>query len=375
MTRKTAMIVAVVLAAIMLLLQREFVRGTFDPVERNFVGWLSANTGGKASLPPLTLVLYDEEALNIAGAPRMGALDAALFARAVSKLGAVAAGIEGLPGDPARMMEAAGRLRIFAGYAPESPPGTGWTPWRGVPGARWMEVPGLLGPESTRLPRGFFALPEGDAGPCFVTMAGKNSGRVVPSFLALAWSAAQQSLSENSFADGDRLGSPERWPPLDSQGRTAYFRVSPPDVLSMNELLVAAENHERGEARSPLRGHIAILARATADVARLRNGRQSEETTPSELWAEAWSALRQGRSFVLPGWWYQAALVIAGTGLAAAVAGRGWFAWAGTLFAALLGYLLCALGAFASSGLLLPFLPSAGTLTAGALLARWINRT
>jgi hypothetical protein len=362
-------------AGVSLLLQREFVRGTFDPVERAFVGWLSANTGAKNALPPLTLVLYDDEASNLAGSTRMGALDAALFARAVSKLGAAAAGVEGLPGDPSRMVEAAGRMPVFAGYAPDNPPGMGWTPCVGVPGAKWFELRGLAGPAATRIPRGFFTAPEGGSGPRRALIVARNADCVVPSFLALSWAAGQRLKTGQVFVDGNRLRAPHCSVPIDVEGKTAFFPAAPAGIISMNELLVAAEKYERGEGDSPLRGRVVVLARATADVTRLKNSPQSIAATPSELWAESWAALSRGRCFLLPGWWYQVVLVAAVAGLALALRGRTWPAMAGAGSASLLFYLLIALGAFASVGILLPFVLSAGTLVAGLLLGRLILKT
>lgn len=374
---KKSRIIAVFLVVVCIssVLQREFARGTFDPVERAFVAWLAANSSPDAALPPLTLVLYDEESSALAGVQRMGGLDAALFARAASRLGALAAGVEGLPGDPGRTIEAAGRMPLFAGYAVDDAPGTGWTPWTGAPDDRWPELSGLVGASSARFPRGFFSVPEGESGPRTVALAGRNSGRVVPSFLALAWSAAQRNRPGVPAADSGWIRLGKRKLPLDAKGAASFFPADPASVISLNELLVAAEKCERREADSPLRGQIVVLARATADIARLQNPARSEATTPPELWAQAWAALRRGRYFVPPGWWYPALLAVVATGLGAAVAGRGWAACAGAGFAVLLVYLLIALGGFASAGLLLPFVPSAGTLVIGLLSGRFILRT
>lgn len=356
------------------LLQREFARGTFDPVERAFVGWLSANSHPDAALPPLALVLYDEESSALSGAQRMGGLDAALFARAASKLGAFAAGIEGLTGDPARMIEAAGRLPLFAGYSVDDAPGTGWTPWAGAAETRWPELPGLVGPSSTRLPRGFFAAPEGSAGPCTLALVARNSGRPVPSFLALAWSVAQKNRSALPTADSGWLRLGERSLPLDANGRASFFPAEPAKIMSMNELLVATEKYEREGGAAPLRGNIVVLARATAEVARLKGSSDGVVTTPAELWARAWPALRQGRFFVLPGWLYQVVLIAVGLVLCLGSGQRCWNVLLGTSAAVLLVFLLAALGLFASYGVLLPFVPSLGTLIAAVFLGRFISR-
>lgn len=374
MRRARFIIVVVGVAVVSLLLHREFYLGTFDRVERAFVGWLAANVGAKSALPALTLVLYDNEASDLAGVPRMGALDIALFARAASKLGAAAAGVEGLSGDPSRMMEAAGRLPVFAGYPSGNPPGLGWTPWGGVPQKRWMELSGSAGPAATRLPRGFFAVPEGDAGPRSALMVARNADCVVPSFLALAWNAAQGNRSAAPVAEGNLLKSEKRQLPIDATGATSFFPLPPSGVVSMNDLLVAAEKYERHESDSPLRGQIVVLARATADIARVQSSLRGDAATPSELWAQAWAALRQGRCFVLPGWWYHIVLVAGATGLAVSVTGCKKLAALGMGGAALLVYLLLALGSFASAGLLLPFVPSVGALAIGLLSGRLVRR-
>ena len=375
MKKANLIVAAAVLFLLSSLLQREFTRGTFDPVERAFVAWLSANSNAKAAMPPLTLVLYDDEASALAGASRMGALDVTLFARAVSRLGAVAGGVEGMPGDPSRMMEAAGGMPVFAGYAPETPPGAGWTPWGGVPGARWLELRGVPGPAATRLPRGFFSAPEGDSGPCRVALSGRIADRIVPSFLALTWAAGSGLRSTIPVADGGWLKCGPRSLPLDPEGGASFFAADPARVLSMNELLVAAEKYERREEASPLRGHVVVLARATADIARLRNSPGGAAATPSELWARSWDALGKGRFFVLPGWWYQPLLAAIAVGLALGPGRRGWSACLGAGAAALLVYLLAAIGVFSSFGLLLPFVPTAGTLAAGVLSGRFIFRS
>lgn len=142
----------------------------------------------------------------------------------------------------------------------------------------------------------------------------------------------------------------------------------------MNELLVAAEKYEREGGVAPLRGHIVVLARATAEVARVKESSDSMAATPAELWAQSWHALRHGRIFLLPGWWYQVVLVAAGVGICLGSGRRGWWSLLGTVAVVVLVFLLAALGAFASSGLLLPFVPSVGTLLAAILLGRFTNR-
>lgn len=365
---------AAVLAAFSFWLQREFLRGTFDPVERRFVAWLSANTAGVSALPPLTVVLYDTEASELAGVSRMGVLDGALFARAAAKLGALAAGVEGLEGNPSRMLEAAGRMPLFGAFAADNPPGIGWTPWLGTADAGWPELPGLAGPASVRFSRGFFAPPEGSSGPRRIALIARNSAQPVPSFLALAWASAQELPPAGRSAEPRKLAGRGRFLPIDVGGSAWFFPESGTRVMSMNELLVLAEKHEREGDASPLRGGLIVLASATPDVARFKGVSDAKALTPGDLWAQSWPALRRNRFFVLPGWWYPvflsaAALLLClgpgrGSARAAVLAGA----------AVVLVFLLAAIGVFATAGLLLPFVPSVATLLGGLLLGKFFAR-
>jgi hypothetical protein len=119
-----------------------------------------------------------------------------------------------------------------------------------------------------------------------------------------------------------------------------------------------------------LRGSVVVLCRATPEVARVAAG--GAALTPAELWAQSWQALRQGRFFVLPGWWYPLLVAFAALALCIGPARRSWGAASGAGAAASLFYLLAALGAFATYGLLLPFVPSAATLIAALLLGRFL---
>lgn len=373
---KTRIIAAgLVLLAVSALLQREFTRGSFDAVERAFVGWLAANVNAGRSLPSLAVILYDEEALSVAGAEHMGALDVALFARAAARVGAIAAGVENLPGDPARMVEAAGGMPLFGGYDLDKAPATGWTPWTGTPDAGWQELPGLVGPASTRFPRGFFTAPDGTSGPRSVLIAARNTDRAVPSFLALSWAASLRSRVEPPRAESGWLHCGKRKLPLDSLGRANFFPAAPAVVMGMNELLVAAEKYEREGGQPPLAGHIVVLARATSEVTRVKDSATALAATPIEMWAQTWHALRLGRLFLLPGWWYTATLAIAAFSLYFWVKPRSWFGLIGTAAVMLFIYLLAALASFASQGLLLPFVPSIGTLFVGLVLGRILPRS
>jgi len=375
MSKARIIAVGVVLLAVSALLQREFGRGSFDAVERAFVGWLAANVNAGRLLPPLAVVLYDEEASSVAGSERMGALDVALFARAAARAGALAAGVENLPGDPARMIEAAGGMPLFGGYDLDKAPATGWTPWAGTPDSGWQELPGLVGPASTRFPRGFFTAPDGASGPRSVLLAARNADRAVPSFLALAWAASLRSRVEPPTAGSGWLYCEKRKLPLDSRGRANFFPAAQGVVMGMNELLVAAEKFEREGGRPPLGGHIVVLARATPEVVRFKDSSTALAATPVELWAQTWHALRLGRLFLLPGAWYAAVLAIAAFSLCFWAKPRSWLGLIGTAAAVFFIYLLAALASFASQGLLLPFVPSVGTLFAGLVLGRFLPRS
>lgn len=373
--RKFPLIAAgLVLAVFSHWMNRELDRGTFDAVERRYAGWLAANTAAETALPPLVVVLYDEAASDLAGVPRMAVLDGALFARAAARLGAVAAGVEGLPGNPSRMIEAAGRMPVFGGFSLSSPPGNGWTPCAGSPGAGWTELPGLAGPAAVRFPRGVFLPPSGGAGPRSVVLVARNSDRPVPSFLAMVWAAGLGLRPSSLAAVPGRLEGGGRFLPLDANGSAGFFAEDGPKIMGLNEFLVAAEKFEREGGVSPLQGCICVLSRATPDVERVRGADSVEALTPAQLWAQSWEALRRGRAFVLPGPWYPLLVALAGLALGAG-AGRGGrvsLSLAGT--AALFAFLLIALGAFATYGLLLPLVPSATTLLAGLFSARlWMR--
>lgn len=362
---------AAVLAVLALLaawMQRENARGTFDPVERAFVSWLAANSGGKGALPPLTLVLYDEEASELAGTGRMAMLDGALFARAASRLGALGAGIVGLSGDPTRMIEAAGGMPVFGGYDISAPPGLGWTPLRGAPDERWEEVPGLAG-RPGRFARGFLSPPTGEAGPREIRLAGRNGDRAVPSFLALAWAVANGWRWSEINAEPPALLGPDGRMVLDCAGSARFLPFGMPVTMTMNELLVAAEKFEREGGVSPVRGHVMVLAPATSDVTRVSTG-GLRPVTPAEQWAQAWEAVRGNRLFLAPGWWYSPVVVLAGGALGLGPARRTTRASLVAGLFALLVFTLLALGVFGSTRVVLPLVPTSLTLLVALLLGR-----
>ena len=351
-------------------LQRESTRGTFDSVQRAFLSWLAANGPATKILPPLTLVLYDDEASEMAGTERMAMLDGALFVRAAWRLGASGAGVEGLSGDPTRMIEAAGRMPVFGGYEPGAAPGSGWTPLKGEPGAEWLEMSGLTG-RPARFVRGFLAPPVGTGGGAkTIQVAARNAGRAVPSFLALAWAAAQGWRWSEIVAEPSGLRGPSDRLILDPSGAVQFLPVaSAPRVLTMNELFVLAEKFEREGGTSPLRGQIVVLGRATSEVTRVA-GEGAMPVTPVEQWAAAWEAVRTNRCFHSPGWWYPVLVVAVASLLALGPARRSNM---GTLLAGffvLLVFAMVGLAAFSSMRVALPAALTLLTLGAGLMVGR-----
>lgn len=360
--------VAAAFAVLVAWLHLEHLRGTFDAVERGFVAWLAANTGAAAPLPPLALVLFDDEASDLSGSGRMALLDGALFARAASRLGAAAAGVEGLPGDPLRMIEAAGTLPVFGGYDWSLPPGNGWTPLPGQPGDGWPEAPGLAG-RGGRFARGFVLPPESGGGASRIVLAARNGDRAVPSLLALAWVFAHGGQwSDLTASPGGLLAGKSRLATA-ADGSAHFLETGEPRVLTMSELLVAAEDFERKGGVSPFRDHVMVLARTTADVTRVAVG-GSAALTPLERWASAWEAVRTNRMFLPPGWWYPALLAAAGMLFTLGPARRSWKTALPAALLALLVFALAALAAFGSSRVLLPAAPALSTLAAALVLGR-----
>lgn len=365
---KRALILAVVLALLVLWLQREFGRGSFDAVERPFVAWLAANASSPARIPPLTLVLYDDETSELSGKSHMSVLDAALFTRAALRLGAAAAGVEGLRGNPVRMMEAAGGMPVFGGYAPDAPPQEGWTPLPGRAVARWPEMGGLTG-NSDAFSRGFIAVPADKAGPRKLQMVARNTGHPIPSFLALGWAAAQGWRAGDLKAMDDRVSGPSEEIPVGSDGEVFFLPSSAVQKMTLNELLVIAEEFERSGGKSPVHGRILALTPATADVMRFSREGAAPVISP-ELWAQAWEPLRSGRLFVVAGGWFAPTLWLAACALALGVARASrrtaLLAW----MIAIMVFLLAALGAYAGSRLFFPLAPAWIALSAAAVLGR-----
>jgi hypothetical protein len=368
MKRAPVLVLVIALAVLAFWLQRESTRGTFDLVQRGFLSWLAANSSATKILPPLTLVLYDDEASELAGTGRMAMLDGALFARAASRLGALGAGVEGLTGDPTRIIEAAGRMPVFGGYDPSVAPGSGWTPLSGEPGTGWPEMAGLVG-RSARFARGVLAPPVGGGGAKSIQVAARNADRAVPSFLALAWAAAQGWQWSELRADPSGLRGPSGQLLLDQTGATQFLPAAGPSVTTMNELLVMAEKFEREGGAAPLSGHMVVLARATSEVTRVA-GEGLKPVTPMEQWASAWEAVRTNRLFHSPGWWYPLVVAAAAGVLALGPARR---SNSGALLAgffALLVFAMIALAVFASARVALPAALTLLTLAAGLMVGR-----
>lgn len=368
MNRGAAAGMVAVLGILIALLQREEARGTFDGIERAYLSWLVSNSEARLPLPPMTLVLYDEEASSLAGEGRLGVLDGALFARAASRLGAVAAGIEGVSGDAVRMAEAARGTRVFGGYDREKPPATGWTPVRGEPGASWQEVPGLVG-RPGRFARGFIPPASEMVGAREFALAGANSGRAVPSFLILAWAAAQGARVTDLVVASGALAGPAGKLPLSPKGTAGFFPGDAPGRTSMNEVLVESERLERMGGESPLRGHVLVLVQATPDVTRVA-GAGFAPALPADVWARAWDALRRGHVFLSPGVWYGPVLLVMACTLAFGSARRrNTSAVLAGVFTACL-YLFAALAAFAGESVFLPLVPGLLTIAAGLVAGR-----
>lgn len=365
--------VAAVLVAFVWWTQREQARGTFDFVERQFVSWLAANSGAAKPLAPLTLVLYDVEASELAGTDKLALLDGTLFARAASRLGAVAAGVEGIQGDPSRMLEAAGRMPVFGGYDWTSPPGQGWSTVPGHPAASWRDVPGLAG-RPGRFSRGFIVAPSGSGGPREILLVGRSADRAVPSFLVLAWAAAKGSHSSQVVAGEDAVQTASAKLLLDADGSACFLPQRMPAVMTMNELLVASEKFEREGGVSPFRGHVMVLARATPDVTRIAVG-EGVAVTPLERWASAWEAVRTNRLFLKPGWWYPPLLLAAAVLLSFGPSCRSLRSALASGLLSVLVFALIALGAFGSARVLLPASPTLLTLGAALILGRIGHRT
>jgi hypothetical protein len=362
-----------VLTVLVFWFQREYQRGTFDVIERPFLSWLAANESSVKMLPPLTLVLYDEEASHTAGTPRMAMLDGALFARAASKLGAVMAGVEGLSGDPARLIQAADGMPVFAGYLAEQPPGLGWTPLEGEPAQSWLEVAGLAG-RGGRFTRGFITTPVRLSGAHGIQLVARCGDRTVPSLLLVAWSTAQGWRMSELSVNRHSVAGPGGHIGLDPTGRAMFMPAGESSVITMNDLLVTAEKFEREGGVSPLRDRILVLARATPDVTRVTT-EGAQAVTPMELWASAWEAVRTNRLFLPVGSWYNAALVVLGTFLAFSPACRSNRHALGVLVFATVIFLLFALAAYSGNRVMLPATPTLLTGVAGCVLGRfWQER-
>lgn len=371
MKPRTFVVVVLLLTLIAAWLRHEVSRGTFDAVEKRFVAWLAANDAShSADVPPLTVVLYDDEASKLAGAGGMAMLDGALFARAASTLGASAAGVAGLSGDPRRMVEAAHGMRVFGGYPMDEPPGEGWTPLRGEPARSWPEIHGVAGRQGG-FARGFVSIPTATVGARRASLLARSAGVPISSFLVLAWGAAQGFRASDLLANSSGVKAAGERLMVDGAGE-AWFYPESPHIITMNELLVASERFEREGGTSPVRGNVLVLARATTDVVRVTTD-GANPVTPAEVWASSWEALRHGRHFIAPGWWFLPALVAVSSLLAhfAARCSRRRAVFA--LLLSLLLFLLLSLGVFAGTHVCLPLVPVVLTMTAGVFAGRAVR--
>lgn len=360
-------------------LQREEERGTFLLFTRPFLSWLVANSPGPAPTPPLTLVLYDDDSASLAGGARMGVQEATLFVRGAARLGAAAAGIEGLSEDPRRVLDASQGIFVFGGYDQARPPEAGWAVLRGEPLSTWPEVPGLPGRPGI-FARGFIGSADPASGVRRTQLVGRSGGRTVPSFLAIAWGAAHGGRARELSADAHGVRKNQDTVLLAGADGAVCFLPEPAEsVITMNDFLVSVEKHDRLGSVSPLQGHVLVLASATPDVPRFaRDGRAA--ITPGEMWAEAWGPMRSGKLFLLPPWWFSLVMMICASALAIGPAYRSSVGAVSVLFFTSMLFLLISLGLFAGARILLAPVPVlllfASAVAAGrcATLAGWRNR-
>ena len=372
MKRTAWWVAGLVLLVLSFWMQHESARGTFDILERRWVDWLAANVASDVVLPPLTLVLYDEEDSAVAGSAKMGVLDRALFARAAGRLGAGVAVVEGLPGDPRRVIEAAGTIPVLGAYMWDEAPASGWTGIDGEARLSWRELPGLVG-RPTQCYRGFFDPPSGWTGAREIQLVARSGDRGVPSVLALVWGLVHGKRPGEIFASGAALRAGSGLLPVNDAGAARFWPESLPSVVSLNGFLLEAERFEREGGQSPVRGHVVMLARATAEVARVFAPGETAQT-PAERWAAAWEAAAGNRIFLRPAWWFAAGLaamallltklscevsLLRGTGLGAFV---------------VLLYALSALAAYGGSRLLLPIAPVLILILASVVASRVLRQ-
>lgn len=373
MKKTSWLVVGLVLLVLSFWMQHESARGTFDFLERRWVAWLAANVANDVSLPPLTLILYDEEDSSVAGASKMGVLDSALFARAAERLGAGVAVVEGLPGDPRRVIEASGKMPVMGGYLWDEPPVSGWTGIDGKAPASWRELPGLVGRPS-RFYRGFFVPPSGWTGAREIQLVARNGDRGVPSVLVVVWGLVHGKRPGEISAEGAALRAGSAILPVNDAGAARFWPESLQTVMSLNGFLVEAERFEREGGKSPVRGHVVMLARATPEVARVAAPGETAQT-PAEWWAAVWEAAAGNRIFLRPAWWFAlglAAMAIFLTKLCS-VGSMGRVVVI-SVFMVLL-YALSALAAYGGSRLLLPIAPVLILIMASVVTSRVLRRT
>ena len=261
-------------------------------------------------------------------------------------------------------------MRVFGGYPEDEPPGEGWTPLSGQPARAWPEIRGAAARQGG-FARGFVSVPRAAAGARRVFLLARSAGVPVPSFLVLAWGAAQGIRASDLIANGKGVRAGGEQITVDDGG-TAFFYPEAPHVITMNELLVMSERFEREGGASPLLGNVLVLARATTDVVRVTTD-SADAATPAEVWASAWEPLRHGRLFISPGWWFLPAVVAAASMLSIFAAQHARRHAAFLLIFSLLVFLLLSLGVFSGTHVCLPLVPAVLTMTAG-VFAGWAVR-
>lgn len=373
MKRTSWLVLGLVMLVLSFWMQHESARGTFDFFERRWVAWLAANVANDVVLPPLTLVLYDEEDSAVAGAAKMGVLDGALFARAAERLGAGVAVVEGLPGDPRRVIEAAGKMPVLGGYLWDEPPASGWTGIDGEVPSSWRELPGLVGRPS-RFYRGFFVPPSGWTGAREIQLVARNGDRGVPSVLAVVWGLVHGKRPGEISVDGAALRAGSGMLPINDVGAARFWPESLQSVMSLNGFLVEAERFEREGGKSPVRGHVVMLARATPEVARVAAPGEAAQT-PAEWWAAAWEAAAGNRIFLRPAWWFALGLAAMALLLTKLCCETSLLRSAGLGAFVVLLYALSALAAYGGSRLLLPIAPVLILILASVVASRVLRRS
>ncbi len=347
-----------------LLTAREEQRGAFPEVGRGIVRWLAADDAAKDPLPPLLLVLYDDEAAELASSRHVSGLDASIFLRAAGRLGAAAVVVEGLdPGaDLARLAGVAARaegLPMVCGFAAENPPAAGWTPSEIPMQETFPVLTGILRADPAAAPAtGFTAVGRMEGALLRWPMLARCEGRTVASWAALA-----------AAATGG--------PPWASDPEGAVWLYPPPfppegGAMTLSSFLLGAEQIERGSddpaLRAAVQGHVVVLASETSGTPRYA-GRPGEDfLTAARQSALAWQEVRSGRGFVPAGFWHLLWPGLAGCLVLIVPRRQGWLAALEGLVLTTALCLLAALALHAGSQVLLPPVSMAAALATGLVL-------